>query len=1288
MAIEVLSSNVVNYLVWRYLQEAGYGNAALHLSRCWIRDPDTLPFAPNVQPHALINLLQDGLWFDKLQAEAAGNVERNYQFGRDHGPKYPVRNGSLLTLDQGIPAHVLAEQANGAVQEPQPKRGVKRKKAPKSNGVVEPRVAELVNGDAMDVEPNGATHSHPTNSVRAESEPVASEAESPTVAEIPISTLSIGQSTEIQTEIITDLAPHTTFVPGLKDTDRVIEHTSWGSKEAPVLLTAGKSLLNINMIEAAPSRDSIAAVQTVGLKLPMENYSITALTWNSSNEVTVSAREECSNETGEKMMMDKLIKIIDGGDDYQVISSTAGLVNTLRWNKEKELLLSISTDGERGSIKIWKNSNDSIPAWIDFTDTAIFDALWISDSAFVVCGINLFKIYEVGETLSTQRTLNTQITWETLKYESSSGIIAALGVEGQSSFLGILHPNDSLNLQTHEYPDKYLSDLDFRSGTTESIFAHTLFGKIPSPPTLLSTCSMSGVVRIWDANAPFKCLRRLPTTDDSQAFKVSFSPSGSLLAAAGPDAVTVWDVEKREVPIASWRATEWGSDKWDPGVNGEFSLGWEPNESRLTIALGNQIAARHVSKKKKQSILLTFHSRIVTLHRPNVDVRMRKKSTASAIVPIAPDSSERFRDVALPQSYVPLATTNGASNSASASPFKLHDRPIDSSRRLKVIVIGAGYSGIYLGIRIPEKLRNVELVIYEKNSGLGGTWYENRYLGCACDIPSHSYQYSFEPNMHWSSLYAPAKEIQAYLEGVAKKYSADRFVKLSHEVTECRWDGATAKWYVTVRNLTTGGTIRDQADVLITARGNLNNRKWPDIEGLGSFKGELMHSAGWNESYDWKNKRVGVIGSGSSSIQIVPSLQRLPGTHVTAFARSKTWISPPFGQQLWDKYSFKGFSIPKELLERFTADPEYYHAFRLAVEEDGNGIHAVTIKGTPIQVGVKQMFEENMKQRLESVPHIYDALLPSFSPGCRRLTPGPGYLESLTQPNVAFITSPIERISESAVHTADGTTHTIDALVCATGFHSSSAPSFPVYGADAQPLAQKWANRATTYLSHSIAGFPNLFTMLGPNSAIGSGSLTMTIESVGDYAVKLIRKIQKEDIASMQVKQEREEDFIEYVDRYFEGTVFGENCRSWYKNAAKGSEAQETSEITGLWPGSCLHCIEAMRSPRWEDFEYVYVDELPGMGESVEDSGVEEGANGGGKRERELGADAAGGEGSRRAKGKRKRANRLAWLGNGWTEGGLKGKDLAWYLYPEFQEKPVAPKPEDKERFNVRPFSY
>ena len=489
-----------------------------------------------------------------------------------------------MTLDKGIPAHELATEANGAVQEPPPKKSLKRKKTKPTNGV-EPRHEPQVNGDAMDFEHNGATNV--TNSVRADSEPVVSETESLTVAEIPLATRSIGQDAEIQTDAIAvaDLAPGTVFVPRQSNPEKVVEHTLWGPIESPVLLAAGKSLLQVHVVSKGSAQEPTPPIHTLDMSLPVENFDITALCWHSEDELTVSAREQCFNEVGEKMMMDKLIKLTEGGTASSVISSTAGLINTLRWNPERKLLLSISTDGEKGSIKVWKNDSDSIPAWTEFTDTAILDAQWISDSAFVVCGIKLFKIYEVADSLTIQRTLETQIQWETVKHDAASGIIAVLGIEDQKNFLGILHPNDSIQLQTHEYPDEYATDLGFRVNPATK----QLTNGSSLPSVLLATSSMSGAARIWDANEPFKCVKRLSTADGTQAFKIAFSPDGLLLAAAGPDAVTIWDVEKRDIPAATWRASDWSSDKWNPGIDGEFSLGWDPDSSRLSIALGNQV---------------------------------------------------------------------------------------------------------------------------------------------------------------------------------------------------------------------------------------------------------------------------------------------------------------------------------------------------------------------------------------------------------------------------------------------------------------------------------------------------------------------------------------------------------------------------------------------------------------------------------------------------------------------------------------------------------------------------
>ncbi|KUJ11162.1 flavin-binding monooxygenase [Mollisia scopiformis] len=569
----------------------------------------------------------------------------------------------------------------------------------------------------------------------------------------------------------------------------------------------------------------------------------------------------------------------------------------------------------------------------------------------------------------------------------------------------------------------------------------------------------------------------------------------------------------------------------------------------------------------------------------------------------------------------------------------IKDEPVENLRPLKVRVIGAGYSGIYLGIRIPQRLRNVDLQIYEKNEGIGGTWWENRYPGCACDIPSHSYQYSFDPNPNWSAFYAPAKEICAYLHGIADKYGVMRHVKLSHKITSCKWNDYTKKWELTVENVKTGETINDDADVLLSARGNLNDFVWPKIPGFETFKGEVMHSAAWNQQYDFKNKRVGVIGGGSSSIQIVPNLQKVEGIQLSCFVRSRTWISNPFGDSAMEKLGLDPAKLDfsPEQREEFANNPQRFLEFRKLIEVDGNTIHGVTFKDSDMQTEAVKSFRAMMKKRLAKKPEIVDALTPSFSVGCRRLTPGPGYLEALVEDNVDFISTPISSISPTSINLSDGRNIEIDALVCATGFNSSSRPPFEIYGKNGVSLQKRFTPYPETYLTMGVDGFPNFFMMLGPNSAIGSGSLTMMIETEGDYIIKCIRKLQKEDYTTITPKLARVKDFSEYCAEYFKKTVYMDECNSWYR-----SEGGKGDRITGLWPGSTLHCLETLRAPRWEDYEF----------ESREE-------------------------------------NRLRWLGNGWSVTQVEGGgDPAWYLEPGMVDVPREGRPEDDEVGRLRPWSY
>lgn len=299
-----------------------------------------------------------------------------------------------------------------------------------------------------------------------------------------------------------------------------------------------------------------------------------------------------------------------------------------------------------------------------------------------------------------------------------------------------------------------------------------------------------------------------------------------------------------------------------------------------------------------------------------------------------------------------------------------------------------------------------------------------------------------------------------------------------------------------------------------------------------------------------------------------------------------------------------------------------------------------------MQRGAIGAFGENMKNRLLKRPDIAEFLIPSFGIGCRRSTPGPGYLEALVQDNVDFITDPIETITATGITTKTGREVSVDVLVCATGFNTSSAPPFPIYGRGSLSLQERFTPFPTAYLSLAVDQFPNFFMMLGPNSAIGSGSLTVILENEGDYIIKCIRKLQKEDYATMSIKPERVHDWSEYCHEYFKRTVYTDTCHSWYK-----SEGGSGDRIIGLWPGSTMHALEALRAPRWEDYDYETLD----------------------------------GEGG----------NGLKWLGNGWSITHMKGEgenewggDPAWYIEPQFVDVPLPAHPEDDEKLKMRPFSH
>ncbi|KAJ5279048.1 hypothetical protein N7478_004420 [Penicillium angulare] len=527
------------------------------------------------------------------------------------------------------------------------------------------------------------------------------------------------------------------------------------------------------------------------------------------------------------------------------------------------------------------------------------------------------------------------------------------------------------------------------------------------------------------------------------------------------------------------------------------------------------------------------------------------------------------------------------------TPF-ISERTINQSRPLKVVYIGAGISGILAAIKFREAVPNLNLVIYEKNADLGGTWYENRYPGCACDVPSHSYQLSWESWTEWSHFFSGSKEILEYWQRVAQKYDVRKYMKFSTRCVGARWNETMKKWFVQLFDQMTGETFEDSADLLMTGTGLLNEWKWPSIPGLQSFKGQLLHSACWDEDWESQGKNIAVIGAGSSGIQIVPALVDKV-KRMDHYIRSRTWISNQHGG---DRLAFKtdgkggNFAYTEEEKKAWRDDPAGYMKYRKELEYEMQTLYTKSQRGSDLQKKTRARCKQDMKQRLVNKPELLEQLIPDFPPLCKRLTPGPGYLEALTSPNVEVIPTGIREITESGIITYDGKFREVDAIICATGFETNPGGGFPIIGRGGVNLRQKYACRPETYLGLCSDGFPNFFQSLGPNSFQGAGNLLIMLEQVHSYVAQVVSRMAFDNIGSVEPKKAQVENFTKFTERYFDRTVYSEECASWYKSSAPGStlEERKRGRITALWPGSSLHALRALEKVRWEDFETIPFD--------------------------------------------------------------------------------------------------
>lgn len=486
--------------------------------------------------------------------------------------------------------------------------------------------------------------------------------------------------------------------------------------------------------------------------------------------------------------------------------------------------------------------------------------------------------------------------------------------------------------------------------------------------------------------------------------------------------------------------------------------------------------------------------------------------------------------------------------------FRISEHPLYAKRQLRIVCVGAGATGLQFAYKAERLLEKVDLQIYEKNSDIGGTWLENRYPGCTCDIPSHAYQFTWARNPHWSRYYSSSAEIWQYFKDIATKFNLEKYIKFKSSVKSAIWNEEKAQYDLKVE--TADGTMCDDyCDILISGSGILNSWKYPDIPGLDAFKGKLMHSAAWDPDYDLSGKTVAVIGGGSSAVQLIPSIQ----PHVqkmTAFLRSGAWITANFGAKYADKDG-ANFNYSQEQKTEFEKDGNAYSQYCRDVEGELNRKFSLLHTQDKEQLDARSSTTELMAQQLNADPRLTKALIPKFALGCRRMTPGSGYLTSLTKDNVETIHESVVRLTETGVVDESGREHQVDVVVCATGFDTSFTPHFELHGRQGADIKKQFGDFPVGYLGITVENFPNFFSkyfvwfcggsrpmltrvtvLIGPNGPASHGSLLQVLEWYTRYVFQMIDKFQSEGIRTFEVKGSVIKDHYNYTHELMKRMVW------------------------------------------------------------------------------------------------------------------------------------------------------
>jgi cation diffusion facilitator CzcD-associated flavoprotein CzcO len=465
-----------------------------------------------------------------------------------------------------------------------------------------------------------------------------------------------------------------------------------------------------------------------------------------------------------------------------------------------------------------------------------------------------------------------------------------------------------------------------------------------------------------------------------------------------------------------------------------------------------------------------------------------------------------------------------------------------SAASRSVAVVGGGFGGIGAAAML-KRAGYEDVTVFERGERVGGVWHHNTYPGAACDIPSHLYEFSFAPNPRWSRRYAPQAEIQAYLEGIASSYGVRDRIRTGTEVLSARWDEPRDAWVLE----TTAGT--HEANVLLTACGQLSVPAVPPIPGLDSFAGPAFHTARWRHDVDLAGKRVAVVGTGCSAIQVVPAIQPVVD-QVDVYQRSPGWTFP--------KMDFPYSERSKRLFQRF---PVLQRLDRAAIFYFQELAAAGMTKHRWLLPAFRAISRRRINQAI-SDPELRRKVTPTDEIGCKRIMLTDEWYPTLTKPNVGLIADRIAEVTPTGIRTQDGAERPADVLVLATGFatHAFVAP-MEIAGAGGRPLSEAWAEVARAYLGLSVPGFPNMFLLYGPNTNGGSGSVVNTIEAGVNHVIAALEELDRAQARRIEVSGQAAEQFDRELRAALAGTVWHSGCTNWYVD----ENGHDPSQWPWLW---------------------------------------------------------------------------------------------------------------------------